>query len=132
MTLIVDASVAVKWFVEEADSGAARALRRAGRLVAPDFLLFEAFHVIWKRVGRGLDAPPALHDLTGALTASFDALIPSGDLFAAAARHAQLLSHPIYDCLYIALAGREDAVLVTADAKQFAAARKAGVKARML
>jgi predicted nucleic acid-binding protein len=132
MTLIVDASVATKWFVEESDSDRARRLRGEEPMMAPDFLLIEAFHVVWKRVRRGLDGPQALRDLTGALTSSFDSFAPSGDLVAAAAGHALSLSHPIYDCLYIALADREGAVLVTADERQFAAARKARVKVRML
>ena len=132
MTLIVDASVAAKWFVEEEGSSIARALRGTEPLMAPDFLLLEAFHIFWKRAQRGLDDAKAANDVLAALTASFDALVPSNKLIADAARCAVALAHPVHDCLYIALAEREAAVLVTADLKQVAAARKARVKVRLL
>jgi predicted nucleic acid-binding protein len=59
-------------------------------------------------------------------------LTPTDDLVSEANRLSWSLDHPIYDCLYIALALRENSTLVTADAKQFAAARKARALARML
>ena len=132
MTLIVDASVALKWLFEEEGTAAALKLLGAEPLTAPDFLLLEAHHVMWKRVRRGDSPEAALHGLESVLTSAFDSFAASGQLIADAARKSQKLAHPIYDCLYISLAEREDAALVTADAKQFAAARKAKVKARML
>jgi predicted nucleic acid-binding protein len=132
MTLIVDASVALKWLFEEEGTAAALKLLGAEPLTAPDFLLLEAHHVMWKRVRRGESAAAALRDLASALAATFVTFAASGGLIADAARKSQNLAHPIYDCLYIALAEREGATLVTADHKQFAAARKARVKVRML
>ena len=74
----------------------------------------------------------ALQDPASVLAGVFDSFAASGGLIADAARKSQNLVHPIYDCLYLALAERQGAVLVTADFKQFAAARKAKVKARRL
>ena len=50
-----------------------------------------------------------------ALPAWFESLTPSAQLHEAAFRIANALNHPVYDCLYIALATRDAAPLVTAD-----------------
>ena len=49
---VVDASVAVKWVVDEADSGPARSMADA-RLEAPDLLLVECANILWKKAGIG-------------------------------------------------------------------------------
>ena len=49
-TLVVDSSVAVKWYLEEEGSDRAESLlRRNARLLAPDLLLPELGNVLWKR-----------------------------------------------------------------------------------
>ena len=54
MRLVVDASVALKWFLDEPDSGLARGLITGGdELVAPGFLLLEAGNSLWLAQGRG-------------------------------------------------------------------------------
>ena len=53
MTLVVDASVAVKWLVDEPDHLAARTLlERSEQLHAPDFVFVETANVLWKKVLR--------------------------------------------------------------------------------
>jgi predicted nucleic acid-binding protein len=53
VALVVDASVGLKWVLEEPDSGLARALvEREPDLVAPDFWLNEATNVLWLRARR--------------------------------------------------------------------------------
>ena len=48
MTLVIDASVALKWFVEEQGSDKARGLlSREERLIAPELLLAEVFNAAW-------------------------------------------------------------------------------------
>lgn len=50
--LVIDASVAVKWLIEE--DGTAEALALRGRkLIAPDLLIAECANIFWKRVQRG-------------------------------------------------------------------------------
>ena len=132
MTLIIDASIAAKWLFEEDGSAAARALRGTAPMCAPDFLLLEVFHVMWKRVRRGEMPPEALQDLPKLLAAAFDLVVPAADLLQDAAGKARQLAHPVYDCLYITLAERDGSTLITADEKQFLAARKAAVKVRLL
>ena len=57
MTLVVDASVAVKWFLPEADTPSAeRLLAFAGPLHAPDLLRIEVASAVWKyAVGGAVD-----------------------------------------------------------------------------
>lgn len=50
-TLVVDASVAIKWVVEEPGTAVAVAVRRH-RLCAPDLLVAECANILWKKVRR--------------------------------------------------------------------------------
>ena len=118
--LVVDASVAVKWVVREPDSDAAAALRRE-QLIAPVLWLAEAANVLWRRVRIGDitadEARARLSELTEAPVASF----PMEPHLDRALQLASELAHPIYDCLYLALALHHDTHVITADAR-FAAA----------
>ena len=132
MILTLDASLAVKCVFDEAGSADARALVEREIVIAPDFLLLEVHHVLWKRVRRKEMSPGALSAATSVLRASFDRLVPSDQLIENAARLSLALDHAIYDCLYLALAEREDVLLATADTRQAAVAMKAGLKVRLL
>ena len=118
MKLVVDANVAVKWFVSETLSGEARLLlSHRLELHAPDLLLSEYANVIWKKVRRGeLTASSmymdALSDLGENVT-----LHPIGDLIERAMRAALDIDHPVYDCLYLACAEVMESRLITADKK---------------
>jgi hypothetical protein len=58
LALVVDASVALKWVLEEPDSPAAEALLRIEPdLLIPDFWLWEATNVLWVQVRRKLFTP---------------------------------------------------------------------------
>jgi predicted nucleic acid-binding protein len=115
LTLVVDASVAIKWFAPEPLAEAAAELRREPELVAPDFLLVEIANVFWKRMRRGgADLAGSLSDLR-LLQAGVPELVESSVLLADALELAEQLDHPVYDCLYVALAVQEDTSVVTAD-----------------
>jgi predicted nucleic acid-binding protein len=51
-TFVIDASVAVKWVVNEDSTPEALALRKMGKLIAPDLLVPECANVLWKKVQR--------------------------------------------------------------------------------
>jgi len=54
MTWVVDASVAVKWFVDEVRSAEARAYSpRASRSSRPNLIIPESCNTAWKKVRRG-------------------------------------------------------------------------------
>jgi predicted nucleic acid-binding protein len=132
MTLVIDASVASKWVLPEADSERAAALRGTESLIAPSLVAAEIGNALWKsEMRRDIPTVDAGHMLRIAV-AHFEQLVPTEELAAAALRFALDLRHPIYDCFYLALAEREAATLVTADARLLAVAKKAKVKVRQL
>ncbi len=125
MTLVVDASVAVKWLVDETDHLSARALLAGGEdLLAPDFVLVEVGNVLWKKLRRGEVAEPQAVAGLATLPRLYDRLLPADLLIAHALGLAMELQHPVYDCLYLACAESAGARLVTADARFALAARK--------
>ena len=116
MTIVVDASVAIKWVLEEEHSAVARALH-SERLTAPALWLAECGNVLWKRTRRGELAPDEARDKLDALSSAPVVTTPLDPDLSAALTLANALGHPVYDCLYLAAAIREDAVVVTADAR---------------
>jgi len=133
MSLIVDASIAVKWVVEEPGSGAVKAVLSSGeRLIAPDLVLAEIGNAIRKKLSHGII--PREQALLAGRTAerAFDELVPIRLLAVGAIELALDLNHPVYDCFYLALAARERMPLITADDRLRAAAERANVDARPL
>lgn len=114
MNFVIDASIAIKWVVDEANSREALRLRHE-RLFAPELLVAECANVLWKKVRRGeLMLPEAL--LAGRLIEragiQFHALRP---LMERAQNLAAMLDHAVYDCFYLALAEAIDTDFITAD-----------------
>lgn len=124
--LVVDASVAVKWLVPEPDSAQAEALFRGeNRLVAPDLLLVEVANALWRRCRKASTTPEEAEFMQGKLPQFFARVHPVGPLLRRALAIGVALDHPVYDCVYLALAERENCPLVTADARLLA--RTAGL-----
>ncbi len=117
MTRVIDASVACKWFFDEPLSDQALALAAAHRiLLAPDLIVAECANVAWRRVRDGQVPLEQAEAFLKALPVWFESLTPSARLHETAFRVARRLNHPVYDCLYVALAAHVGAPLVTADA----------------
>lgn len=119
---VVDASVAIKWFIPERLSEAAGRLHQAKHnLSVPAFFWLEIGNVLAKKIRRG--------ELTG----------EEGDFVLKELRRLPLQRHAderlfrpayalalqtqrsLYDCLYLALAEVIDGLMVTADRKFYAA-----------
>src|SRR5687768_5278017 len=105
MPLIVDASVAVKWLVEEEDSDRAlRLLRTGSALLAPELVVAEAANVFWRYFQQGvLDSETAVLDASR-IHYYFSSLVSISDLAEQAAAIAIDLGHPVYEWFYLALA----------------------------
>lgn len=113
---VLDASVVAAAFFQETGTEAARALLVSGReLRAPDLLLAEVGNVVWKRHGRKeIDEAEARDLLADCLRLPLQ-LVPSRDLVKPALELAMATKRTVYDCLYLALAVRTKAVLVSGD-----------------
>ena len=116
MTRVVDASVALRWFVRTPRSEDAAALLDGSEaLVAPDLVVAEVANAAWKLARAGQISAEKSRRIARAVATSFDRLVPGGVLVDHAAAIAQALDHPVYDCLYLALAAQEGSVVVTTD-----------------
>jgi predicted nucleic acid-binding protein len=116
-TLVIDASIAIKWVIEEDGTPAALALRADAKLFAPDLLVAECANILWKKVGRSELTKEQALLAARLLERSEIELLPTRSLIEKAARMAIELNHPAYDCLYLALAEANDCRFVTADGR---------------
>jgi predicted nucleic acid-binding protein len=114
-TLVVDASIAVKWVVEEDATPQALILRRQAKLIAPDLLMAECANILWKKVQRDELSKKEALLAARLLQAAEIELLPTRSSMETATRIAIELGHPAYDCVYLALAIHNDCKLVTAD-----------------
>lgn len=123
MSYLVDASVALKLVIDEAGSQAARTLAETEDLLAPELMWLECANVLWVKSRRGQIAASDGQLALEALTSGPIARLSTHDLIQTAHGIALALDRSVYDCLYLAAAIRENAILVSADAKFVRAAK---------
>lgn len=111
---VIDASVALKWVIDEPGSESALALAGA-RLWAPALLRVECASALWRKVRtHELDGQQARGRLA-ALERAPVTLAADENLTSEALRLSLDLEHPVYDCLYLALAIELEVPVITAD-----------------
>ena len=118
-TLVIDASVAIKWFLPEPYSiHALRLLHLAGcELAAPDLIFPECGNVLWKRWLRREIEPEIIPSLLGDLRRMNVRIVPTFALIDEASRIAVTWRRSFYDSVYLALAVVCNGRMVTADEK---------------
>lgn len=114
--VVVDTSVALKWMLPEEDTDAAAGLLDA-ELWVPTLLFMECGNALWREVRRGhltsAEAGAMMEALEGLPLITAKDL----DLVKRAFELTAVFDHPIYDCIFLTLAERIQAPLVTADKK---------------
>jgi predicted nucleic acid-binding protein len=106
VTLVVDASVALKWVLDERDSHLAQALAEGEeQILVPDFWLNEATNVCWLQVRKRVWTPDEAREGLALL----QVLVPPTatgdlDLHDVALDIGLAVSHSTYDTLYVAFA----------------------------
>lgn len=120
MTYVLDANVAIKWALFESDRDLVLQVRDAYRsgsihLIAPDHFAIEVAHVLTKAQRQGIILPNEVRPLLGAIFECQPDYFTSTSLLSRAVEIATEARIGVYDCLYVALAEREDCDLVTAD-----------------
>jgi predicted nucleic acid-binding protein len=116
MTFVIDASVALKWFIEEDGSAEATAfLNATDSLIAPDLIVVEVCNAAWKALRSGTISGEQQDYAASRLPELFDELVPLATLAPRAVAISRALDHPVYDCFHLALAEQRGAALITAD-----------------
>ena len=131
MSIVIDASVALKWIFDEAGSDAALALR-ADELIAPILWLGEAANALWRHVRLGEVTAKEALELMSELAKAPVTPVSIEPYVLRALQLAADLNHPVYDCLYLALALDRQTHVITDDRRFAAAANKPGFEGRVL
>ena len=126
--LVLDASAALRLVLglPEANELAAQ-LQRTSVVMVPELYCSEVANALWKYVNAGhfdIDAALARFDEALALADSF---VPDRTLAVEALAEAAARQHPVYDLLYIVLARRHGARVLTLDARLTELAADMGV-----
>ena len=113
---VLDASAALRLITNDPEGGHfAGVLEDMALVLVPELMLTEVANALWKlqRAGslNGLDPQLLLGDARDLV----DQIEPDRELQVEALALACHLNHPVYDCLYLALARREAATLLSAD-----------------
>lgn len=119
---VFDASVAVRAFIRGPRYRQAEAAIDRYAMVAPALIVTEVANAIWKYHRRGdMDRATSLDVIRR--FAVYPELRPDLTLQPEALQIACDYEHPVYDCLYIALARREGLPLISADKRLLTLAR---------
>lgn len=127
--IVVDANVSLKWFLPEYGMAEAFSLLRSGRkLVGPWIIRDEVVSGLVRRVRRkelaAKEARACVADWMQELRRETVHLINEESLLTDAAEMGFELKHPLFDCIYLALAEHLGAPLVTADKTFYQRAKK--------
>jgi predicted nucleic acid-binding protein len=119
MTIVVDASVAIKWAVDEEpaeETEASRAIVGRYDVAAPALFDFELASILWVKCRRGVLTPDEADAIALTLQAAPVRRIDGHGLWLRALSLAQEVGHSPYDCAYVAAALEIGAdAVVTAD-----------------
>ena len=127
--VVVDASMAVKWFAPESDSAAADQLIEDERiLMAPDIMPVEAANAWWKKVRRGEMTKADMEQALANLLALGVEWIPMPLIVERAATMAVDTGQTVYDCTYLVVCADRGASIATADERMRGAAERMRLK----
>ncbi len=122
---VVDASVTIKWFIEEVHAEAARCLLADPyELIAPDLWWPECGNILWKKVQRTELTAEEARLVRAGLEEQALRIYPSALLIESALEIALDTGRSVYDSCYLALALLTDCRLVTADRRLFNALQR--------
>ncbi len=120
--LVVDASVALKWFLNEQNSDKALTLfKKPYKLVAPDIIRIEVLATLTKAVRKKLlsaeHAQLQMQRWRDAISKRAIIIIEHDSDYIEAGKLSLEMNHPLYDCSYLAAAKKLHVPLATADRK---------------
>jgi len=127
MTSVLDASVLLKWFIEESGSELALDLKslylnREIEIIIPDLALYEIPNVL--RFKRSIPESQLRSVMQAFWLLDIEIVAPNEALLEEGIHLSFATGLSFYDCSYLALARQIDATLITADRHLFNAASK--------
>jgi predicted nucleic acid-binding protein len=134
---VVDANVAVKWFVPESGEEQAQSLLLSqSMLVAPSIIRLEVLAAIVRCVrdqrSNAAEAQHRCNRWQEHLEDRSVVIIDDNELIAEAVKISLAIKHQLFDCLYLAACQRVDATLVTFDDELSKRAKRASIKCELL
>ena len=129
--IVVDSSFALQWVLPEPDSEPAEQLLGRTDLTAPDILIIEVANVLAKKVRIGDLTLAEAHAGLQIIKDAIPVLVNSVALAASSIALAAELSHPVYDCCFLACAIDLDTKLATRDQPFIYRIVRAGLAARL-
>ena len=115
-TIVVDASVVIKWFIPEVHAIAAgHLLHKNFKLIAPDLIFVEVGSILWKKQRRKEITRTTANDILNDFKRLPIENYEIEPLIDEAWNIAATYQCTVYDSLYVALARTEKCVLATAD-----------------
>lgn len=131
--LVVDASVAIKWYVPEVYSKESiRLLNPSFELHVPDLLFSEIGNILWKHRMRGELSHEKSTTIIAAISTVFFSIAASQTFMLDALDIAYKYRWTFYDSIYIALAKEQNCRFVTADLKLYNALKNGSLKKYIL
>lgn len=129
MRVVLDASAALEIALQRSHAAAlASVLEEADVVLAPELFVPEVVNTIWKyHQFEHLNLTVCDRALETAL-GLVDALVSSKEIYGEAFLLARTARRPAYDMFYLALARREDAILLTMDAALKKEAERQGIR----
>jgi predicted nucleic acid-binding protein len=133
MIIVVDASVAAKWFIaEENDQESLELLKSPFEIHAPNLLFLEVDNVLCKLIRRGLLSEDVGFEIHDRILDFPMQIHPFRSLQEEALQLAVRTNRGMYDCIYLSLAEALDCRMVTADRKFFEALQSGPVSRHLL
>ena len=130
---VVDASVAIKWYLPEVHDSAARRLLSGQQVLwVPDLIFPEVGNILWKRVRAGQLTEEESQTVLNSFVDLNLTVIAYSSLVLPALAIACQAHRTVYDSLYLALAIREQTLMVTADEKFYNAVKSTPLAAFVL
>jgi len=128
MITVLDASAAIEILLARSHAGELKKyLLGSGEVISPELYKAEIANVLWKYVRAGLLAQDKANILLGLGLELVDDYIDMKENITESMNEAVRLDHPVYDMLYLTLARRRGARLLTLDKKLKVIAQSAGV-----
>jgi predicted nucleic acid-binding protein len=133
MKRVVDASVAIKWYVPEIYEQEASRMQKSGdELHAPELILPEFGNIVWKKVARREITEKEGQRIVSEFSKVKLILHPHASITKSAFTGAMMTNQTVYDWTYLALALSLGCQFVTADERFYKALKTTKLKKHLL